>query len=481
MPNTSNEDFALQQYDELLRIKPKDAELWAGKARVLKGLNRLEDELACHEQVLIISPKHEKSSDRTLEILVGSGRKNEANRFYAYLLKYDENAVDKFYNAIERRAHHCEESEKDFQQANSCYDWALEVWPNYLQALVSKITLYAKFNKKQEALDFCDIKIRQSSKEAWPWYLKGVLLNMLGEHKEALSYFDEAARITPDNNTIRGKTIALAALKDYAGAALVLEVAMRDSFSGRDLNSVQDLMWLGKLQAMAGFFGSAVETYGRALEISPSNKDAWLEKAKLHKQISDNSFFSWRQHSKALNCYWEFKSLGGEPQGDLENLIKARKTEMYRKICAGIGGTIIGGANGTLIAGIASLLYGWQPPVDIGLSVMKFGALVGAVVATPICYLIEELSDKNACGLSLAGSAVLGNGALFWGLLGAGIGFAISDSTTAINGVSATSVGGAFLGGLIGAWVGAWPGATLLSEKDGRSLYGAFAGAGALG
>src|SRR3989338_3523458 len=91
--------FAMNGYDELLRIKPNDAELWLGKAGALEKTSySLEDRLYCYEQT-------------TLESAI----------WY--------------------------------------WDWILELWPLWLTAQEGRISCYLQHNKKDEAIAVCDGQI----------------------------------------------------------------------------------------------------------------------------------------------------------------------------------------------------------------------------------------------------------------------------------------------------------------------------------
>ena len=260
--NLEDRTFALQQYDTLLQIRPDDIDLWLGKAKVLNSAGQREGELVCYDRVLEISPQHKQAAHSKLDILVETAvvrhggsinetdRKDEANKFYREMCRWNDTkgTSDIFYQFLIGHA-----TGGGFRAADFYYDWALEVWQDHLPTLLKKMELYAQNNVKQEAVEFCDDKIKRHYKEAWPWYLRGFLHNKLGEFGEAVGCLDEAIKLRRDTGSsgrpvkgglykkiIDGKVSALESLNKYAEAAGILGAELQESSK-----NLEYLVWRG--------------------------------------------------------------------------------------------------------------------------------------------------------------------------------------------------------------------------------------------
>ncbi len=420
-----DQTFALEQYDTLLQVRPNDIDLWLGKAGIYKksAVTR-EQELVCYEKVLEISPHNTDAAYTKLEILVETAvtthrgtvnettRKADANECYAWLQGWDKSAPDIFYKTITTCA--AGNYNSNFLAADFYYGWALEIWPNHLPTLLEKMKLYASYKKREEAIEFCDDKIKRHYKEAWPWYLRGFLHSKLGEFNEAIGCFDEALKLKLDTDEagrpvrrrsyhriIKDKVSALESLGRHAEAAGILGAEV-----GVDPQNLEYLVWRGSLLTKAGLPEQAAQAYEQALKIS-SRPDVWLGKARLHKEIAGKKFWQWWEHRRAVNCYQKAR----QPDGELEELAK----EHSSRTTSALSTILTGGLTGALM-GLA---------VAIGTPLQSVAALAGGVLGSAVALPFHLNYHKKSPAMWY------GLGALV-GLFGAGVGWAIGANTVTI-------------------------------------------------
>ena len=158
--------FALKQYDELLKIKPDDADFWAGKAQALQDLYDLFHANPAGTAEIIAKDIFDGFSDWTYPM----PKKRLLTNLQARI--------------------------------SNCYYRALDLRPNYLPTIEEKIKFHKQFDEKEKAIDFCDEVIKKHPNEAWAWYLKGFALMQFGEHKEANLCFRESVKNRPDEETL---------------------------------------------------------------------------------------------------------------------------------------------------------------------------------------------------------------------------------------------------------------------------------------
>jgi tetratricopeptide (TPR) repeat protein len=88
------------------------------------------------------------------------------------------------------------------EQAIGLYDWALNLKPNFPEALNNKGNTLGSLGKYDEAIKCYDeaIKIKPDLPETWS--NKGRTLDSLGKYDEAIKCYDEAIKIKPDDARI---------------------------------------------------------------------------------------------------------------------------------------------------------------------------------------------------------------------------------------------------------------------------------------
>jgi tetratricopeptide (TPR) repeat protein len=132
---------------------------------------------------------------------------------------------------------------------------------------------------------------RSPDRTASAWQNKGVSLNELGRHEEAIACYDKALEIDPgDGNTWSNKGTALGALGRYQDAIACLDQALR-------LNPESAPAWSNKGNALdsLGRCEEALGCFAKALEVDPQNAVIWHNKGK--------SLYALTRYDQALACF----------------------------------------------------------------------------------------------------------------------------------------------------------------------------------
>ena len=91
-----------------------------------------------------------------------------------------------------------EEARKKYEKAIECYDRALEINPNFVEAWNNKGNVLDELGRYEEAIECYDKALEINPNYAEAWNNKGVTLSMLRRYEEAIECFDRALEINPN-------------------------------------------------------------------------------------------------------------------------------------------------------------------------------------------------------------------------------------------------------------------------------------------
>ena len=157
----------------------------------------------------------------------------------------------------------------------SAYDKALQLQPDYHQALYNKGTALADLGQQQAAIACYDAALAIKPDFHDALNNKGTALSALGQQQAAIACYDAALAIKPDfHDALYNKGLALKALERYEEAAQsfdqYLEFDAEDSGAWR--NKGQILMRLKQFQ-------SSLEAYDKAIQLAPEDSSPVYNKA----------------------------------------------------------------------------------------------------------------------------------------------------------------------------------------------------------
>ena len=186
-----------------------------------------------------------------------------------------------------------------YQKAIECFDKAIEINPNYINALNSKGTALHYLDDYQKAIECYDKAIEINPEDADAWCAKGLSLTCLKNYQKAIEEcFDKAIEINPEDADVwYSKGTALTYLTKYLEAIECYDKAL-------DINPDHASAWYGKGTAFRKItkYLEAIECYDKALDINPENAIAWYSKG-----LALDSLY---EHKKAEEYFNKAKELG---------------------------------------------------------------------------------------------------------------------------------------------------------------------------
>jgi tetratricopeptide (TPR) repeat protein len=130
---------------------------------------------------------------------------------------------------------------KDYEEAISSYDKAVEIKPDYYEAWYNRGISLGNLGRYEEAISSYDKAVEFKPDYHNAWYNQGISLDNLGRYEEAISSYDKAVEFKPDYH---------------------------QAWNNRGIS-------LGNL----GRYEEAISSYDEAVEFKPDDHEAWYNKA----------------------------------------------------------------------------------------------------------------------------------------------------------------------------------------------------------
>ncbi len=168
-----NYKFALNEFDRITKIDPKDDEAWVRRGEVLMPLEREHDAVDSFREALDVNP----SNAAAAEWLHSIKRENQ---------KMMAKAIDRSTN-------------KDFKGAIELYDRILARDPDNIQALLGKGTMYRRLEKWPASLESLNRVLELDSENVAAIRNKVDVFESVMRWDDALACYDEIIERSPDN------------------------------------------------------------------------------------------------------------------------------------------------------------------------------------------------------------------------------------------------------------------------------------------
>ena len=182
-------------------------------------------------------------------------------------------------------------TKKQYILARQCYDKAIEIKPDLIDAWLSKGNALNYSNQYDEAIKCYDKAIEIDPNNADALNAKGLALVNMGKFGEAIKCYDKAIEIDPNNaDALNAKGLALDNLGKYDEA-----IGYYDKATELYANSVDELNKKGASLIKLRKFDEATKCYDEAIKIDPNNGLAWLSKG--------NALNYSNQYDEAIKCY----------------------------------------------------------------------------------------------------------------------------------------------------------------------------------
>ncbi|GAA6615777.1 tetratricopeptide repeat protein [Scytonema sp. NUACC26] len=187
-----------------LRPKRKNVDLWASRSNALLQLQRYVEAIASYDRVLKIEPKNSFALTQRCEALSALGNQEEAIANCEEAMRVDGNWVNitpatAWFNrgiALRQLGRNSE--------ALISFERATTISPNYSVALASQCGVLIDLQRYEQAIQVCDNAIKTNgnwgkAKGSLAWNNKALALFNLGRMSEAISSYEQALLINPDD------------------------------------------------------------------------------------------------------------------------------------------------------------------------------------------------------------------------------------------------------------------------------------------
>jgi superkiller protein 3 len=162
-----------------------------------------------------------------------------------------------------------------YEEAISSYDKAVEFKPDYHEAWNNRGYSLDDLGRYEEAISSYDKAVEFKPDYHQAWYNRGISLDNLGRYEEAISSYDKAVEFKPDYHQAwynRGNSLGNLgryeeAISSY-DKAVEFKPDLHEAWYNRGIS-------LGKL----GRYEEAISSYDKAVEFKPDKHEAWYNKA----------------------------------------------------------------------------------------------------------------------------------------------------------------------------------------------------------
>jgi YVTN family beta-propeller protein len=162
-----------------------------------------------------------------------------------------------------------------YAEAIQCYERALQINPDYIEASLNRgLALYSQ-GKYEEAIKSYDRTINIDPNNVDAWLNRGLALYSQGKYEEAIKSYDRVIEIDPNNvDAWLNRGLALYSQGKYEEA-----IKSYDRTINIDPNNVN--AWLRRSDSLyhQGKYEEAIKSYDRVIEIDPNNVNALNGKA----------------------------------------------------------------------------------------------------------------------------------------------------------------------------------------------------------
>jgi tetratricopeptide (TPR) repeat protein len=224
----NNSKAALEDFNKILKLNPKEDRAYAARATSYRNLDRWDLAIADSNSALRIAPNEPAYISARGDAWFFKKKYNEAISDYTQALK-----LKKAGTFFISRGRCYQEQEKD-ELALADFNSALELNPNDKDALRARGYLYTDMYEYDLALKDSETILKQHPQERGALELRGYTFRLMGKYKEALADYDAVFAKDPTNVDARlGRCATYLFLGEYQKAIeeanFVLQAKIPDS------------------------------------------------------------------------------------------------------------------------------------------------------------------------------------------------------------------------------------------------------------
>lgn len=306
-------DRAVAAFDRVLESNPRSAWAWSGRGVALRAIGELDEALRCFQKASELAPDQGWHWYHAADLLSVRGEYEAAlaalNRWTqkpppdvavlrGHILRRQgrlEAAVQAYEEALSQApnnvwAHNGRglalDKLRQRDEAIEAFEKAIEGAPRVAWFRLNAITPLLATGRREEALDLVEDGLNIGSvrpdEAAALWTRKGDILRAMYQHPEALSAYDQAIVLAPeDASAWEGIGMAHAALGHHEQALAALQRAA-------DLSPNNARIWynIGDVLVAHGSYQEAISSLNKALQLKPSYRKAQLKRDEARAKLN---------------------------------------------------------------------------------------------------------------------------------------------------------------------------------------------------
>ncbi len=273
---------AIENLNKVIEINNDFTEAYFLKGRCMERLNRFEQAIQCYDKA--IEGKYLRAYNLKGFLMIN---KPEANSLFEKALELNKTPTSYQDFFIKGESYF---GASKYQEAINCFEIAIELNPNYVEAFRYKGMCFEKLENFEQAIEAFEKEIELNPNPN-AFKNKGSCLDKLGKYPEAIDFFNKAIALYPNfTASYKSKAICLEKMGKYHEAincfdkAIELNPKYADAFNGK-----------GKSLDKMGRHLDAIVCFDKAIEINPFYVDAYNNKGITYKSMG--------KYEEAINCY----------------------------------------------------------------------------------------------------------------------------------------------------------------------------------
>ena len=166
---------------------------------------------------------------------------------------------------------------KKYQESLIAYDQAIQIQPNYLEAWTNRGFVLVRLKRYSEAIATVDKALQLKNDDPKVWQLKGDILTKKNQYNDAVKAYEQAINLQTDNHELwYKKGLAFQNLKQYEEAITAYKKTV-------ELKSDHELAWynLGNCLVNLNRYEFALQAYDQTVQYNPNNSAAWLSRSNI--------------------------------------------------------------------------------------------------------------------------------------------------------------------------------------------------------
>jgi tetratricopeptide (TPR) repeat protein/tRNA A-37 threonylcarbamoyl transferase component Bud32 len=180
---------------------------------------------------------------------------------------------------------------KKYQESLIAYDQAIQIQPNYLEAWTNRGFVLVRLKRYSEAIATVDKALQLKNDEPQVWQLKGDIFIKISQYNDAIKAYEQAINFQADNPELwYKKGLAFQNLKQYEEAITAYKKTV-------ELKPDHESAWynLGNCLVNLNRYEFALQAYDQAVQYNQNNSAAWLSRS--------NILMTLRRYSEAIDSF----------------------------------------------------------------------------------------------------------------------------------------------------------------------------------